>query len=292
MERYKSDDTKELSSRVNKNNSLYEEIKNSDLSRVKSNDNVRVLESDGKTIDLTKIRKYLEENKRIDNTNKRRVIVPDDIKEEENKSENIKDYDINSVLENAKKDREIDYDRERYKKLKTEEYDILERLNKYEKEEIKFEKEDFNTEEKTLIDLINTVTIHKGEVNLLEDLLTGDDEKTLPIEEERELSKSNINVGRTSEIPIINQVEDTNEIERLERTKELVNLKEKTMELDNSFYTSSMNFSKEDFEGFDELEKSVKKNSLLTVFLLIILIIFIIATLVIIANYVFELGLF
>lgn len=292
MERYKSDDTKELSSRVNKNNSLYEEIKNSDLSRVKNNDNVRVLESDGKTIDLTKIRKYLEENKRIDNTNKRRVIVPDDIKEEENKSENIKDYDINSVLENAKKDREIDYDRERYKKLKTEEYDILERLNKYEKEEIKFEKEDFNTEEKTLIDLINTVTIHKGEVNLLEDLLTGDDEKTLPIEEERELSKSNTNVGRTSEIPIINQVEDTNEIERLERTKELVNLKEKTMELDNSFYTSSMNFSKEDFEGFDELEKSVKKNSLLTVFLLIILIIFIIATLVIIANYVFELGLF
>ena len=64
------------------------------------------------------------------------------------------------------------------------------------------------------------------------------------------------------------------------------------MDLENSFYTSSMKFSKEDFEGFDELEKSVKKNSALTVFLLILLVIFIIATLIVIANYIFELGLF
>ena len=53
-----------------------------------------------------------------------------------------------------------------------------------------------------------------------------------------------------------------------------------------------MKFSKEDFEGFDELEKSVKKNSALTVILLILLVFFIIGTLIVIANYIFNLGLF
>ena len=62
--------------------------------------------------------------------------------------------------------------------------------------------------------------------------------------------------------------------------------------MDDSFYTNSMTFNKKDFEGFDELEKSVKKNSIFGTIMIIILVIFIIATLVIMANYVFNLGLF
>ena len=64
------------------------------------------------------------------------------------------------------------------------------------------------------------------------------------------------------------------------------------MDLDNSFFTSSMSFSKEDFEGFEELEKSVKKNNALTKVMLGLLVLFIIITLVVITNYVFNLGLF
>ena len=44
--------------------------------------------------------------------NKRRNIVPRETNIENNEKEIVKDYDINSVLENAKKTREIDYDRE------------------------------------------------------------------------------------------------------------------------------------------------------------------------------------
>ena len=73
-----------------------------------------------------------------------------------------------------------------------------------------------------------------------------------------------------------------------EKTKELVNLKEKMTDIDNSFYTSSMKFNKDDFEGFEELEKSVKKGS----FFKVILVLSILASLVIMANYVFNLGLF
>ena len=302
MERYKSE-TSNIS-RVNKNNDLYESIKSSDLTRIKNNDNVRVIENNGKTIDIAKIKKYLEENNTREIENKKRTIVPKDEQSEKVNNEIRKNYDINSVLENAKKTREIDYDRERYKKLKREEYDILSKLKMYDTEEVPLEKDDFNTEEKTLIDLINTVTIHKGDLNLLEDLMGGEDEETtLPIEEEikqEKLVKTSDKVGVTEEIPLVSSEELTEKVNEINqnktqdfsKTKELVDLKEKTMDLENSFYTSSMKFSKEDFEGFDELEKSVKKNSVLTIFLLILLVIFIIATLIVIANYVFELGLF
>ena len=53
-----------------------------------------------------------------------------------------------------------------------------------------------------------------------------------------------------------------------------------------------MSFSKEDFEGFEELEKSVKKNNTLTTIGIIMLCIVVLGTLVVIANYVFNLGLF
>ena len=48
-------------SRVNKNTSLYEDVKRSELSRVNNNTNVRIIEQNGKTIDLEKIRKYINE---------------------------------------------------------------------------------------------------------------------------------------------------------------------------------------------------------------------------------------
>ena len=288
MERYNSEGDTSSKSRVSKNNSLYETIKSSDLSRVRNNDNIKVIESNGKTIDIAKIRKYLEENNIREVETKRRVVVTEEPKVETREREEIKDYDINSVLENAKKSREIDYDRERYKKLRREEYDILSKLKVYEEEEKPIDEDDFNTEEKTLIDLINTVTIHKGELNLLDDLIGKEgEETTLPIEEE----KSRESFVKEEVKPIEKELTEKR-LEELNKTKELVNLKEKTMELDNSFYTSSMSFSKDDFEGFDELEKSVKKNGFLTAFLLVLLVIFIIATLVVIANYVFELGLF
>ena len=57
MERYKSE-TSNIS-RVNKNNDLYESIKSSDLTRIKNNDNVRVIENNGKIKYIDKIKKYL-----------------------------------------------------------------------------------------------------------------------------------------------------------------------------------------------------------------------------------------
>lgn len=279
-------------SRVNKNTSLYEDVKRSELSRVKNNTNVRIIEQNGKTIDLEKIRKYINEVNNEPRSKRSVLSIPKEEKTIESKPTPEKVYDINSVLEKARSGREVEYSSERYKKVRSDEYDILSKIKMYEdvKEDID-ETPELNTEEKTIVDLINTVTVHKGDLNLLEELM-GEGETTKPIsEEQKDLSfKDVIDKETTSESLISEKVmENTKEFEK---TKELVNLKEKMTDIDNSFYTSSMKFNKDDFEGFEELEKSVKKGSFFKVILIIILVLSILASLVIMANYVFNLGLF
>lgn len=280
-------------SRVNKNTSLYEDVKRSELSRVKNNTNVRIIEQNGKTIDLEKIRKYINEVNNEPRSKRSVLSIPKEEKTIESKPTPEKVYDINSVLEKARSGREVEYSSERYKKVRSDEYDILSKIKMYEdvKEDID-ETPELNTEEKTIVDLINTVTVHKGDLNLLEELM-GEGETTKPIsEEQKDLSfKDVIDKETTSESLISEKVMNENTKE-FEKTKELVNLKEKMTDIDNSFYTSSMKFNKDDFEGFEELEKSVKKGSFFKIVLIIILVLSILASLVIMANYVFNLGLF
>lgn len=280
-------------SRVNKNTSLYEDVKRSELSRVNNNTNVRIIEQNGKTIDLEKIRKYINEVNNEPRSKRSVLSIPKEEKTIESKPTPEKVYDINSVLEKARSGREVEYSSERYKKVRSDEYDILSKIKMFEdvKEDID-ETPELNTEEKTIVDLINTVTVHKGDLNLLEELM-GEGETTKPIsEEQKDLSfKDVIDKETTSESLISEKVMNENTKE-FEKTKELVNLKEKMTDIDNSFYTSSMKFNKDDFEGFEELEKSVKKGSFFKVILIIILVLSILASLVIMANYVFNLGLF
>lgn len=333
MERYNfnyEDDTPSVDSpsRVQRNNPLYQDIKNSDLSRVRSDDNVRVIDNAGKTIDIDKIRRYVTEISEQPRSRRKSVFVPvqENVRHDESELK-PKDYDLNSVLEKAKQSREIDYDRERYKKLRDTQYDILSKLDMYqtneEKEEDVLTMEDFNTEEKTLIDLINTVTIHNGDVNLLEELMAEDgEETTLPIKEEAkrddfrsEFNEEHEDYGNTTVSNLLESISNDPEIANsplistkpikkedsniqfdnnigVSQTQELVNLKGKEVKADNSFYTSSMSFSKEDFEGFDELEKSVKKNGVITTIIVVFFVILIIVSLVVILNYVLKLGLF
>ena len=305
MDRYNNIATEENApSRVIKNDSLYEDIKTSDLRGARTNNNIRIIESNGKTINLDKIRKYVEES--IEKPRERRSVVvePPAVKEEEAQTK-TKEYDILSVLEKAKQNRSVDYETERYKKLRSKEYDILKEIEAYEEETIEADDEELNTGERTIIDLINTVTIHKGGENLLSDLMGGSEEEvTLPIKEER---TSGTLKNELQEIDLKKEQEEK-DLDKLEarrreilnetiedqiaKTRELVELKEKNMDLDRSFFTNSMSFSKEDFEGFEELEKSVKKNNALTKVMLGLLVVFIIITLVVIANYIFNLGLF
>lgn len=206
-------------SRVNKNTSLYEDVKRSELSRVNNNTNVRIIEQNGKTIDLEKIRKYINEVNNEPRSKRSVLSIPKEEKTIESKPTPEKVYDINSVLEKARSGREVEYSSERYKKVRSDEYDILSKIKMYEdvKEDID-ETPELNTEEKTIVDLINTVTVHKGDLNLLEELM-GEGETTKPIsEEQKDLSfKDVIDKETTSESLISEKVmdENTKEFEKL-----------------------------------------------------------------------------
>ena len=290
MERYNETLDEISETRTSKNKELYDTISNGEFSRVKTNSNFKVIETNGNNIDMEKIKKY------IANLNQKPVAKREnlftEIHEEEVKEEKVepRDYDINSVLEKARQGREINYERERYKKLHNTQYDILNQLKMYEKKDYEeSELEEFNTDERTLIDLINTVTIHKDDMGLLDELKSKDEENTEVVPPMKpDIDKEDLKKE------IIKEIEENEKNKELEKTQELKNLKEKesVSDIDKSFYTNSMTFSKEDFEGFEELEKSVKKNNVLVVVSLIVLIISILGTMVVIANYVFNLGLF
>ena len=82
--------------------------------------------------------------------------------------------------------------------------------------------------------------------------------------------------------------EDGEDIENdKENTDELPDIKE----VDKSFYTNSIMFDKNDFEGFDELEKESKKSSFLAKFAVLIVVLMLLGTLFLIANFVFDLNL-
>lgn len=292
MERYNylNEEENNSPSRVSKNSVLYDEVKASELTRVNNNSNVKIIEQTGKTIDLEKIKKYIKDNSDTNKARRKVISLPEENNSTPVKVEENKVYDINSVLEKARENRSVEYSSERYRQVRSNEYDILNKIKMYEEPDSEEEvTDDLNTDERTIVDLINTVTVHKGDVNLLEELMAGGD-TTGPISEEQ--SKNDI----TNEISeyIENKKSVVLDKDSLveDKTEELVNLKEKIDEMDKSFYTNSMTFNKDDFESFDELEKSVKKSSIFKTLLIIILIISIIASLVIIGNYVFELGLF
>lgn len=278
-------DEVEVPSRFEKNRELYNNVDITELSRVKTNSNVRILEPAPKTIDIEKIKKYIEE-KNDEPEGRRRIVVKEDITDSNKPiAQEKRDYDINSVLEKAKQSRETYYEDEKHKKLRDTQYDILSKIKMYDEEPPKEkEKSEFNTDEKTLIDLINTVTLNKKSEDLLSEL-KGDANKTIitaPIKEENkdEFIKNAIN--EKLETPL--SVETINNVEEPKLNEENTIVKN----LDKSFYTNSSTFSKQDFEGFEELEKKVKKNNALVKIGVTILILLALGTIYAILKYVLN----
>ena len=79
MERYNylnNEQVENTQSRVSKNIALYDEVKECELSRVNNNSNVKIIEQTGKTIDLEKIKKYINENNETNKARRRMISLP------------------------------------------------------------------------------------------------------------------------------------------------------------------------------------------------------------------------
>lgn len=272
MDRYK--DEMEPQSRTDLNQELYQNVSNNVVyTNITDVTNANAFEIQNKPSTRTTREAYqqMQKYQNVEPIPRSRKEL-DDINYLYQKREN-KIYDINSVLEEAHRNRQEKDEKEEKRRLKNNEYNILTGINKEELEKYREEKKKRLTtpEEEEIRELIDTIAsktlageIDKAtSVNLLSDLMATnvldrvegnkpeEKESTEEIDEKLSLSK---------------KIFETSEIEKKEETKE--NTK---TEKDPDFYTRSMDLSDKDFNISDEF----KENSLplpvkILIFLLIV----------------------
>lgn len=328
MDRYENSELGSLS-RTKRNQDIYSSTDMSELSRIKTNTNVSVISDAPKEIDIEKIKKYINSINNDHEEKRKRISL--EIPQEEEKvveRQEPKTYDINSVLEQAREKKETNYEEERHRKLNNTGYDILktikireEQEEKDDTEELTEPLEELNTQEKTIVNLIQNIqqgskkeeTSNQNDIkedtkDLFQELM-GDNENTVvmaPIDED-EVNNSNIKdvlLNMTQESEAIKEpnnditqdlilekeklkqkyIEKENSEEELDNT----NTAPKISSIDKSFYTNSISFNKTDFEGFEDLEKSEKKSSIIAKLGIILIIIILGITIFLILNYIFE----
>ena len=284
MDRYNETSAEKRISRSNNNKELYENIG----SNTRYTDFSDVVNSNA--IDLDNTKNY---NKR-ENYHKIKeyedvVYTPkvkkelDDFKYLYQEQEN-KVYDINSVLEEARKNR---YDKdalEEKRKLKNTSYNILASLNIEELEKYRQEKKEkmiHPTDEdlKELIDTMTSATL-AGDIKAASDLLS--DLMATSIMEKIEVDEADEEDENFEE-----ETDENDEQEELSYSKEILDLKklkqieessfnqeeEKSNTKDIEFYTRSMDLSDQDFEMDDEFKEKTMPLGMKIFILLIILIV-------------------
>ena len=246
-------------SRANKNKYLYDDVnKKIGYEEVDSFSGYNGIVLDSKTPIKTR-----EEYQKV----KDYSFIYDDVnvvKEEVKDEEEEKVYDINSVLEEAKKNRVIPEELEKKRKLQNAEYSILADLNKkYISKKEKIEEELEREGIRELIDTITSKTLAKDIDAALED-------------DDKDLLSDLMATGTLSGMDDFNLEEEIAK-EILAETKEnedLDEVKEEDGKLINSFYTKSMDLSEQDFEFKEEIVKENKeKRKILILIVLIILVI-------------------
>ena len=316
MEKY-GDEPIENMSRSARNRKIYSSIDFDDISSIRTNNNVSVISDAEKEIDIEKIKKYINSinEEKIEKRKRISLELPQEEHEEITKEEE-RDYDINSVLERARDKRTTDYEVDRHRKLNSTQYDILKNIKIKDDTEHEIDTtdktDDLNTQEKTIVDLIQTISINSknSKDDLLQDLISNNENTVVmePINEDtnKEALKEELE-NMTQDLERIKQpwndlTQDL--ILEKEKLKDLSMLTDKideeeneeendsnttTSQIEKSFFTNSTSFSKKDFEGFEDLEKDMKKSSAFTKIAIFLIILMLLGTIFIILNYVLDL---
>lgn len=316
MEKY-GDEPIENMSRSARNRKIYSSIDFDDISSIRTNNNVSVISDAEKEIDIEKIKKYINSisEEKIEKRKRISLELPQE-EHEEITNEEERDYDINSVLERARDKRTTDYEVDRHRKLNSTQYDILKNIKIKDDTEHEIDTtdktDDLNTQEKTIVDLIQTISINSknSKDDLLQDLISNNENTVVmaPINEDtnkealkEELENMTQDLERIKQ-PLNDLTQDL--ILEKEKLKDLSMLTDKideeeneeendsnttTSEIEKSFFTNSTSFSKKDFEGFEDLEKDMKKSSAFTKIAIFLIILMLLGTIFIILNYVLDL---
>lgn len=304
MDRYKNTSDKTRASRENQNKELYETIGSNtrytnfsdvttanaiDLSSTKNyrtREGYHQMKEYQDVVPTPRVKKELEEFKSIYQDRENRV------------------YDINNVLEEARKNRIEKDELEEKRKLKNTSYNILASLNKEELERYRKEKKDkvIHPDDDELRELIDTITSKtlagdiKAASSLLSDLMaTSIMDKIDNQEDEIEEKVDTEEDDEDKELSLSKEILDLEELKKLSQLedkqldndkKDVDNKEEKNKKddkkhhnnlptsADEDFYTRSMDLSGHDFDFDDEFkDKKMSLGMKLLIFLIIIVII-------------------
>ena len=276
MEKYYDEENNNIALRERKNKNLYENINDYEVEDYEIKTNATVLDNNAKNIDVEKIKKILDT--KYNKQPKRRSIVVDeeDYQEPNISLDETREYDINAILEKARSEKEVDYEKERLKKIRDTQYDILNSLD------IDTEKKEEPTEEKNeLMDLINTITAKELEVkNQKEDL------DPLDILTDLKGSDNTVVVDGVHEEESVNETSPIMSLEEADKIKPTI-MENKTQDL-----TSTLQFTQSDFDDFNDLKKEVKSSRALIYIVIVIVCLILIAGVIIFLNKFLNLSLF
>lgn len=263
-EKYLNEDTEYIQKRTSKNQALYEEMNDSELKDITITSNARVIgENEDNSVNVDKIKEILEKNYH-DIPKRSTVKLAEETQEENIEMEETREYDINAILERAREEKEIDYDKDRLKKIRDTQYDILKNLDfPQAKEETKPE----SKSKEELLNLINTIT-------------------------ENELQKTKVDLDPLDILTDLKGDDNTVVIGSSEEPKSSLEEAIKTSKIDDSFYTNSLSFSQSDFDDFNDLKDQVESNKVIVRVLIVIVAIAIIVGIVFFLNNALNLGLF
>lgn len=178
-------------SRQARNQKLYENYGDTQLDNFDVDNNVSVIGNNSKNIDIDSLRDMLDKKYREPVPKKKENDYDED--QVAMRLAETREYDLSQILEKARANKELDYEKDRLMKLHNTQYDILKNLNLYGENETE-ESEDENENvvnvsrprsenEKRLLDLIDT--INENEFRNTQELaldifsdLTGDDDNT------------------------------------------------------------------------------------------------------------------
>lgn len=286
MDKYNTNDT-QVKTRTQKNQELYDNVRNSSLTEFDVNSNVSIIDNQASTIDVNKIRKMLDKRYREDAPKRRSIEIPDyDEPIIDEPLVDTKEYDINAILQKAKQGKNVDYTKERLKKVREAQYEILNNLDL----EIKNVEEEKNAkrkqDEENLMNLINTITelemknknsYNKDASDALELLsdLKGDDET----EEESTTEIETEEDEETEDIPVI---EETGEIE-IQKEKSRDEHIEETL--------SKLNIDISSYDDFNDISKGDAGSLILKIIIFIIIVALVFGAVYIVDN-ILSLGLF
>ena len=277
MDRYKDEESETRSSRSDKYEELYKDlnsnIKYTNITDV-SNTNAYDI-SDAYELQNSKSRENYHKIREMDE-------VSPEFKEKKeleefnnlNKSNENKVYDINSIIEEARKNRERKELEEEKKKEIKEKYNILSNLDKEELEKYRKQKKErqIPTDEEEIREIIDTITsktlagdiTKETTVDLLSDLMATQalDRVAAQATAEYEQTMDDIEPKYQTEVEAKEDeklnAEDLEEVQEKAQEKpksKRKNKKEEIMEnMDNDFYTKSMDLSDKDLDMSDDFE--------------------------------------